>query len=61
MTGPAFLAWNSPSDAMALTVANAAGNAPFLAVLRYNRARIASALTRPASTEATMLGRRRPL
>jgi glycosyl-4,4'-diaponeurosporenoate acyltransferase len=48
--GPAFLAWNSPTNALALTVANTAGNAPFLATLRYNRARITATLARSRST-----------
>lgn len=44
--GPSFLFWNSRSDTIAIALANAAGNAPFIAVLRYNRARIVAALER---------------
>jgi glycosyl-4,4'-diaponeurosporenoate acyltransferase len=44
--GPAFLLWNSSSDAIAIAIANAAGNTPFVAILRYNRARIVATLGR---------------
>lgn len=39
--------WTPGGWLLALTGANAAGNAPFVAVLRYNRARIAAILDRP--------------
>lgn len=44
--GPAFFIWNSPADAIAIAVANAASNTPFVAILRYNRARIVATLER---------------
>ncbi|MCB0998048.1 MAG: hypothetical protein R2713_23335 [Ilumatobacteraceae bacterium] len=44
--GPVFVVWNTYPEAFAISVANAAGNAPFIAILRYNRARIARALAR---------------
>jgi glycosyl-4,4'-diaponeurosporenoate acyltransferase len=44
--GPAFMIWNRNSDALAIAMANAAGNTPCLAILRYNRARIVATLQR---------------
>lgn len=43
---PVFLLWHGMADVIGLALANAAGNSPFIAILRYNRARIAGALLR---------------
>lgn len=47
--GPFFFLWNSNSAAVVIAVANAAGNGPFVAILRYNRARITAMLGRRSS------------
>jgi|SRR5215211_6770530 len=46
VASPTFALWNSPSAVVAISIANAAGNSPFIAVLRYNRARITEILGR---------------
>jgi hypothetical protein len=43
---PVFVLWNSWLSAALITFANAVGNSPFLATLRYNRARVLSSLSR---------------
>lgn len=49
--GPAFVVWNTYPETIAISVANAAGNAPFIAILRYNRARIVRMLARGTDAE----------
>lgn len=45
---PAFVLWNSPAVAIVMVVYGVGVNAPFIAIQRFNRARIASALDRSA-------------
>jgi glycosyl-4,4'-diaponeurosporenoate acyltransferase len=40
--GPFFAIWNTTDWALCMTFLGAVGNAPFIAILRYNRARISA-------------------
>ena len=50
--GPLFVLWNPPAIAAVMVLYGVAANAPFIAIQRYNRARVARVLGR-RSTSST--------
>jgi glycosyl-4,4'-diaponeurosporenoate acyltransferase len=51
--GPLALLWNPPIGAAAMIAYGVAVNAPFIAVQRYNRARVARVVRRPARSSGS--------
>ena len=51
--GPVFVLWNPPSIAVAMVAYGVLVNAPFIAIQRYNRARVSRVLARASRSSSS--------